>query len=77
MLAFALVHAILIVGEAAGKVTAELRDQHPQVPWALITGMRNRLVHAYFDINHDILWTTATESVPELLAQVDRLLSLD
>jgi uncharacterized protein with HEPN domain len=77
MLAFALVHAILIVGEAAGKVTAELRDQHPQVPWALITGMRNQLVHAYFDINHDILWTTATESVPELLAQVDRLLSLD
>jgi uncharacterized protein with HEPN domain len=53
MLAFALVHAILIVGEAAGKVTAELRDQHPQVPWALITGMRNRLVHAFFDINHD------------------------
>jgi hypothetical protein len=33
MLAFALVHAILIVGEAAGKVTAELRDQHPQIPW--------------------------------------------
>jgi uncharacterized protein with HEPN domain len=41
MLAFALVHAILIVGEAAGKVTAELRDQHPQVPWALITGMES------------------------------------
>ena len=77
MLAFALLHAIQIVGEAAGKVSAEVRDQHPQVPWALITGMRHRLVHAYFDINHDILWTTATESVPELLAQIDRLLSSD
>jgi uncharacterized protein with HEPN domain len=75
MLAFALVHAILIVGEAAGKVTAALRDQHSQIPWALITGMRHRLVHAY--INQDILWTTATESVPDLLAQVDRLLSSD
>jgi uncharacterized protein with HEPN domain len=53
MLAFALVHAILIVGEAAGKVTAELRDQHPQIPCALITGMRHRLVHAYFDINQE------------------------
>jgi uncharacterized protein with HEPN domain len=77
MLAFALLHAIQIVGEAADKVSVELRDQHPQIPWKLITGMRHRLVHAYFDINHDILWTTATESVPELLAQVDGLLSVD
>lgn len=77
MLAFALLHAIQIAGEAAGKVSAEFGDQHPEVPWALITGMRHRLVHAYFDINHDILWTTATESVPELLTQIDRLLSSD
>jgi uncharacterized protein with HEPN domain len=62
MLAFALIHAIQIVGEAASKVSAEFREQHPQIPWALITGMRHRLVHAYFDINHDILWTTVTES---------------
>ena len=75
LLAFALLHAIQIVGEAAAKISAEFREQHSQIPWALITGMRHRLVHAYFDINHDILWTTATESVPELLAQVDGLLS--
>jgi len=77
MLAFALLHAIQIVGEAAVNITGEFREQHPQIPWALIAGMRHRLVHAYFDINHDILWTTATESVPELLAQIDRLLSSD
>ncbi len=73
VLAFALLHVIQIVGEAASKVSAEFRGQ--QIPWVLITGMRHRLVHAYFDINHDILWTTATESVPELLSQVDRLLA--
>ena len=77
MLAFALLHAIQVVGEAAVKVSAEFCNQHPQIPWAPITGMRHRLVHSYFDINHDILWTTVTESVPELLAQVDRLLSSD
>jgi uncharacterized protein with HEPN domain len=77
MLAFALLHALQIVGEAASKLSAELRDQNRQIPWALITGMRHRLVHAYFDINHDILWTTATESVPELLAEADRLLASD
>ena len=76
MLAFALLHAIQIVGEAASKISAEFRDQHPQIPWVLITGMRHRLVHAYCDINHDILWTTATKT-SELSAQVNELLSSD
>ena len=77
MLVFALLHAVQIVGEAAFKVSADFRSQHPEIPWELITGMRHRLVHAYFDINLDILWTTATESVPELLVEVDRLLASD
>jgi uncharacterized protein with HEPN domain len=42
-----------------------------------MTGMRHRLVHAYFDVNHDILWTTATEAAPELLAQIKQLLDSD
>lgn len=75
MLTFALVHAIQIVGEAAAKIDTDMRDQYPQIPWALIIGMRNRLVHAYFDINHDILWETATEAVPTLLGQVQALLN--
>lgn len=67
MLAFALVRAIEIVGEAATKISSETREQYPEVPWAAIIGMRHRLIHAYFDINHDILWTTATEAAPGLL----------
>ena len=74
MLTFALVHAIQIVGEAAAKIGIEVREKHPQIPWALIIGMRNRLVHAYFDINHDILWETATEAAPALLERVIALL---
>jgi uncharacterized protein with HEPN domain len=77
MLSFALLHAIQIVGEAASKISAEFREQHSQIPWMLITGMRHRLVHAYFDIDHNILWATATDSVPELLVQVDGLLASD
>jgi uncharacterized protein with HEPN domain len=68
MLLFALVRAIEIVGEAASKVSAETRAEMPDLPWASIVGMRHRLVHAYFDINRDILWTTVTEAVP-LLAE--------
>ncbi len=74
MLTFALVYAVQIVGEAANRVSVEFRNQHPEVPWAIIIGMRHRLVHAYSDINRNILWTTATEAVPELLAQIKSLL---
>ena len=77
MLAFALVHALQIAGEAAGRVSAETRNQHPEVPWASMIGMRHRLVHAYFDINLDILWTTVVEAAPALAAQIGPLLKQD
>jgi uncharacterized protein with HEPN domain len=70
MLLFALVRAVEIVGEAAGKLSGEGRAQMPQVPWSAVIGMRNRLVHAYFDVDRDILWTTVTEAMPSLLAQL-------
>jgi uncharacterized protein with HEPN domain len=74
MLVFALVHALQIVGEAANKMSTEARDEQPQIPWAIIVGMRHRLVHAYFDIDLDILGTTATEAAPALLAQIKPIL---
>jgi uncharacterized protein with HEPN domain len=77
MLAFALIHALQIVGEAASKISLETRNEHSQIPWATIIGMRHRLVHAYIDINLNLLWTTATESVPALLAQIEPLLDQD
>jgi len=77
MLAFALVHALQIVGEATSKISIETREKYPKIPWATIIGMRNRLVHAYFDIDLDLVWSTATEAAPVLLAQVEPLLDLD
>lgn len=77
MLTFALLHAIQIVGEAATKISPEARESLSQVPWAIIIGMRHRLVHAYFDVNFDILWTTATEAAPALLAHIKPLLPTD
>ncbi|HUB13381.1 MAG TPA: HepT-like ribonuclease domain-containing protein [Acetobacteraceae bacterium] len=77
MLTFALLYALQTVGEAANNVSQEARNQLPQIPWAVIIGMRHRLVHAYADVDHDILWTTATEAAPKLLGQVNRALGLD
>jgi uncharacterized protein with HEPN domain len=71
MLLFALVRAIEIVGEAASKVTPETRAEMPDLPWASIVGMWNRFVHAYFDINRDILWTTVTDAVPALAKRLE------
>jgi uncharacterized protein with HEPN domain len=68
MLLFALVRAIEIIGEAASKTSEEIRSALPSVPWPAIVSMRNRLIHAYFDIDRNILWKTVTEEVPALLA---------
>ena len=70
MLQFALVRAIEIIGETATKVSDETRAAHLDIPWKAMTGMRNRLVHAYFDVDAEILWVAATVEVPELLARL-------
>ena len=70
MLLFALVRAIEVIGEAASKVSQATRDAAPSVPWSQITAMRNRLIHAYFDTDRDILWKTAAQEVPVLLANI-------
>jgi uncharacterized protein with HEPN domain len=75
MLLFALVRAVEIIGEAASRVTPETRAATPAVPWAAIIGMGNRLVHAYFDIDRDILWRTVTEEIPPLIALLLAILS--
>ena len=72
-LQFALVKSIEIVGEAAAKVANECRDDLPGIPWSNIVGMRNRLIHAYFDINLDILWKTVTEDLPALIAELEKV----
>jgi uncharacterized protein with HEPN domain len=77
MLRYAVVQAIQIVGEAASKVSTETRAATPSVPWARITGMRNRLVHGYTDIDAEVVWKTATEEIPALLPPLISLLPAD
>jgi len=73
MLLFALVRAIEIVGEAAGRVSEATRETATGVPWNLIVSMRNRLVHAYFDVDNDVVWKTAIEELPALLPKLRAL----
>lgn len=73
ILLFALVRAIEIIGEAAARISDETRAANPSVPWLTIIAMRNRLIHAYFDVDADIIWRTATEEIPELLLLLETL----
>jgi uncharacterized protein with HEPN domain len=66
-LVLSIVKSIEIIGEAARKLTTEGRESHPDIPWQDIIGMRNRLIHAYFDINLDTVWDTVTNELPPLI----------
>ena len=70
-LVMALVKEIEIVGEAAARVSEATREHLTDIPWDELIGMRNRLVHAYFDVNLDIVWQTVQEDLPKLIALLD------
>jgi len=74
LLALALAKSIEIVGEAASRVSEETRRQAPQIPWQDIVGMRNRLIHVYYDIDLDRLWDTLNSDLPPLITQLKGLL---
>ena len=76
-LVLSLVKSIEIIGEAAANVTTECREALPHIPWRDIISMRNRLIHAYFDINLDILWKTVIEDLPPLIAKLEEIIEVE
>ena len=71
-LVLALAKSIEIIGEAASKISLERRKLMPRIPWENIIGMRNRLIHAYFDIDLNILWKTIIEDIPPLIMELGK-----
>jgi uncharacterized protein with HEPN domain len=74
-LVLALVKDVEIIGEAAYRVTQITRNRLSDIPWDDIIGMRHRLVHAYFDINLDILWRTVQDDLPPLIVVLEKATS--
>lgn len=75
MLLFAVIRAIEILGEAAGKLSDDVRTQAPAIPWSAIVAMRNRLIHGYFDIDTEVVWRTVTTELPALKPALRALLA--
>lgn len=70
----AIIRSIEVIGEAASKLSKEYRIKHPEIPWAKIIGMRNHLIHVYFDIDYDTIWQTVQNNIPDLIKMVKKLL---
>jgi uncharacterized protein with HEPN domain len=65
---------IEIIGEAANRVSEELRDAHPEIPWQKMVSQRNVLAHEYRDVRHEKIWSVLRDHLPQLLAQLEPLL---
>ena len=70
----AFVRSLEVIGEAAKKLPEEFRTRYPQVEWRAMTGMRDRLIHAYFGVDHHLVWDVVTHKIPELRRQIAELL---
>jgi uncharacterized protein with HEPN domain len=70
----AILHVLQTIGEAARKVSDPFKEQHPEILWAEIVGLRHRLVHDYRRIDLQKVWESVESSVPELIEQLERLI---
>lgn len=64
-----------IIGEAANRINPDFKITHPQIEWLRITGFRNRIIHEYFGIDYEIMWTIIEENIVELIDKLNPLVS--
>jgi uncharacterized protein with HEPN domain len=69
----AVIRRLLIIGEAARRVSQTTQQALPVIPWTAINGMRNRLVHEYDEIDLDIVWSTIMNSLPVLILELEKV----
>jgi len=69
----AVLRNIQVIGEAVKSLSAQMRKAHPDVPWKEMAGMRDKIIHQYFGVNYDIVWTVAFQELPTLLPKIQAL----
>ncbi len=74
---YAVIRAIEIIGEAAKKVPTSLRKKHPNIPWKEIAGSRDRIIHAYFKVDLDVVWNIIKYHLPTLKKHIKEILETE
>ncbi len=69
-----ILHHLQIIGEAARTLPNDLKQQNPEIPWPKISGMRNILVHHYFEIDEAIVWAVIERDLPDIKSAVTTIL---
>ena len=72
-----MVYNTQIIGEAVAQLSAEFRDSHPDIPWRAISSMRNAIVHAYFRVDLDAVWSVVQNDLPGLKSRIETILEAD
>lgn len=67
-------YQLSVMGEATKRLSSDLRSRHPEIPWSVIAGMRDHLIHGYDVVDWDEVWNTVTRDVPDLLNKLEPLL---
>ena len=75
MASSAIIREFQVMGEAARIISDPFKGEHDNIPWKVIAGLRNRVIHEYFRVDLDLLWQTIADDLPPLIAQLEAIVS--
>ncbi len=70
----AVIRKLKIIGEASNYISQRLKKEYPKIPWAETKGMRNRLIHAYFGVNLNLVWEVLIKKIPKLNKEINQII---
>ena len=71
---FAVVRTLEIIGEAAKRIPEEIREKYPEIPWKSMSGMRDRIIHAYDSVDMEIVWEVVISDIPRIKPKIQHVL---
>lgn len=77
LLNLAIVHLLEIIGEAANGISEETKNKYQGIPWYALIGMRNRLIHGYFNTDLDVVWETTQTDIPDLIIELKKIIKTE